>query len=143
VFKWFKKKKEDPVTPNEDLPESGKAVHISFTADTDGDVYIDCYWDTRVHPKAHMLFAELFFNISSGEMTEETLEILGETAQDSGRFQEYLECLEHIRKQQTEKLKEIMTQATEAFASSQSDKVVVRPTEMFDPKTDMSLEDLT
>ena len=146
MFKWLKKKKEDPIdtiVEQEDLVESDKAVNISFAVDTEGDGYIDCYWDTRVHPKAHMLFAELFFNISSGEMTEETLEILGESAKDSDRLEEYLQCLDHIRKQQTEKLKEIMAQATQSFASIQSDTVVVKPTEMFDSNTDMSLKDLT
>ena len=36
-----------------------------------------------------------------------------------------------------------MAQATQSFASIQSDTVVVKPTEMFDSNTDMSLKDLT
>lgn len=119
MFNFFKKNKKKQSTEH---PAS-----ITFKVTTEGDIWIDGEWDSKISPTAPYMFAELLVKVSSDDMFLDTLMFLKKFCLENESQDMYEKLLVFIRKLQDEK-------------SKQNDNdLVVKPTSFFD--LDRSIKD--
>tara|TARA_R110000824_G_scaffold203087_3_gene387448 strand:+ start:88 stop:468 length:381 start_codon:yes stop_codon:yes gene_type:complete len=111
MFNIFKKNKnKEP----EECPAS-----ITFKVNTEGDIWIDGNWDSKIFPTAPYMFAELLVKVSSEEMFLDTLVFLK-------KF-----CLENESQDTYEKILIFIRKLQEAKLEDNSNELVVKPTDFF------------
>ena len=123
MFKFFSKKKDDP--------ESSETVcKITFSADNDGVIWIDCYWNTDKNPQAHIMLADLVQRIFVGNMTEETVEFIKKQCAKDGKDKELEEFMTNLAGFHQEHVGKVMVDSMLNAAASQPTVPVVKPTDV-------------
>tara|TARA_Y100000310_G_scaffold340320_1_gene435666 strand:+ start:968 stop:1372 length:405 start_codon:yes stop_codon:yes gene_type:complete len=90
MFNFFSKNKEKE-------PELPKSVcKIEFSADDEGVIWIDCYWNIEDNPQSHIMLADLMQRVFSGSMTDETLEFIKTQCAKEGKDEELQEFMESL-----------------------------------------------
>ena len=118
MFNPFKKNKNKEF---EECPAS-----ITFKVNTEGSIWIEGNWDSKIFPTAPYMFAELLVKVSSEEMFLDTLVFLKKFCLENESQDTYEKLLVFIRKLQDAKLKE------------NNDDLVVKPTDFFNLELNMN-----
>ena len=74
MFKFFKKKKteekpQEEFNDEDELQNRSELASLTFSANIEGDVFVDVFWDEDKHELAHTMFAELMSKVVTGELT--------------------------------------------------------------------------
>mgnify|MGYP003656376515 CR=1 FL=1 len=123
MFKFFSKKKAEP-------KQSESVCKITFSADNDGIIWIDCYWDTDKNPQAHVMLADMMQRVFSGSMTEESLEFIKRQCSEDGKSKELEEFLISLSGFHQEHMGKVMVDSLLDAVASKGTVPVVKPTDV-------------
>ena len=130
MFNFFKRKNK----PEPELKyEQSNIAELSFVVDMSGDTWVECKWDASFSDSAHMYFAELLDNVSSGNMLDSALEFVREETEREGRLIEYQAILTYLSQTHQERMSlmvaDMMDNMTNTNTSTK-DSVVVNPSDI-------------
>ena len=125
MFNFFNKKKKE-----EELAEDVRVCKLEFSVDEEGTIWIDCLWNTDIHPIAHIMFAELIQKVCSGAMTEETLEFIRTHAEEIGRDDELDEFNQSLETFHQNHVKDMMTEEILSLTEKKKSEPVIKPTKV-------------
>lgn len=121
MFSFFSKKKKEP-----DVEKP--VCKIEFSADNDGVIWIDCYWNVDDNPQAHIMLADLMHRVFSGSMTEETLQFIRNQCLEGGQDKELEEFMANLAGFEQDYLNKIMADKLLGFKIKDAKGPVVKPT---------------
>ena len=123
MFNFFSKRnKADKL----DTPEA--VSKIEFSADRDGVIWIDCYWNTDEHPMAHVMLADLIQRVCSGSMTDEVMEFIQGQCEKTGKEKELKEFNENLASFHHDFVDQVMEETLAAIKEKTESEPVVKPT---------------
>lgn len=106
------------------------AAEISYKVDAEGDIWLDFKWKSDVNKNAAKMFSELFVEVSSGDLVENSLEFLENKFKELGSEEDYDGFLQYINLLQNIKLMEQIEDEFEEQDEYDDDQPLIRPTEV-------------
>ena len=128
MFNFFKRKNK-----TESAPEQSNIAELNFVIDMSGDTWVECKWDTSLNESAHMYFAEMLDNVSTGKMLDSALEFVREETEKEGRLMEYQAVLHYLSQAHQERISLMMSdmmQSVSGINTSTEDSLVVNPSDI-------------
>ena len=123
MFKWVKK------ALFKRKVKKNTVAYIKYLIGTDGFVYIDFEWDDKKDKMANESFAELFFEVHSGQLLDNSVDFIREECLKRGDKEEFSRFIKNLIVFQQENLQPMM-EAMGISLEEEEDKVVVKPTDI-------------
>ncbi len=123
MFKWVKK------ALFKRKVKKNTVAYIKYLIGTDGFVYIDFEWDDKKDKMANESFAELFFEVHSGQLLDNSVDFIREECLKRGDKEEFSRFIKNLIVFQQENLQPMM-ESMGINLEEEVDKVVVKPTDI-------------
>ncbi|MAH50806.1 hypothetical protein CMI37_33620 [Candidatus Pacearchaeota archaeon] len=123
MFKWVKK------ALFKRKVKKNTVAYIKYLIGADGFVYIDFGWDDKKDKMANESFAELFFEVHSGQLLDNSVDFIREECLKRGDKEEFSRFIKNLIVFQQENLQPMM-EAMGISLEEEEDKVVVKPTDI-------------
>tara|TARA_A100001201_G_scaffold129601_1_gene115045 strand:- start:1800 stop:2210 length:411 start_codon:yes stop_codon:yes gene_type:complete len=120
---WWKKRKIEKKT----------VAHIKYLVDKNDQIYIDYKWNKKLDEEAVSVLAMLFFNISSGEMSDDSISFIQQNCAENGlteEFKTFSKTLASLRENLEYEISTLTESLIKASAEKSGDEVVVKPTDI-------------
>ena len=101
-------------------------AYVKYLFGTDGFVYIDFGWDNDKDRMANEAFSELFFQIHSGQLLDNSIDFIKQECLGRGDKEGFTIFIKNLIALQQERLYTIPEMNTE----EEKDEVVVKPTDI-------------
>ena len=120
---WWKKRKI----------EKKAVAYIRYLVDDTDQVYIDYKWNKKLDEEAVSIFSMLFFNVSFGELTDDSASFIQQNCAKHGLnkdFEIFSETVSHLSEELENEISTITDSLIKASTEKSGDEVVVKPTDV-------------
>lgn len=120
---WWKKRKIEKKT----------VAHIKYLVDEDDQIYIDYKWNKKLDKEAVSVFSMLFFNINSGEMSDDSISFIQQNCAENDlteEFETFSETLTYLTENLEHEISTLTESLIKASTEKSGDEVVVKPTDI-------------
>ena len=120
---WWKKRKIEKKT----------VAHIKYLVDEDDQIYIDYKWNKKLDKEAVNVFSMLFFNINSGEMSDDSISFIQQNCAENGlteEFEIFSETLTYLTENLEHEISTLTDSLIKPSTEKSGDEVVVKPTDV-------------